>query len=93
LIPETSIEDTPIYEERIIKEVLGDKDKEIIIATHILNSMKNGKMPSISEVESIYNFIKIGATGFLLAGETSIGKAPIRTVEFLNNLIMKYRNI
>lgn len=93
LIPETSIEDTPIYEERIIKEVLGDKDKEIIIATHILNSMKNGKMPSISEVESIYNFIKIGATGFLLAGETSIGKAPIRTVEFLNNLIIKYRNI
>ncbi len=93
LIPETSIEDTPIYEERIIKEVVKEKYKDIIIATHIFNSMKNGKMPSISEVESIYNFIKIGATGFLLAGETSIGKAPIRTVEFLNNLIMKYRNI
>ncbi|WP_026889392.1 pyruvate kinase [Clostridium beijerinckii] len=93
LIPETSIEDTPIYEEKIIKEVVKEKDKDIIIATHIFNSMKNGKMPSISEVESIYNFIKVGATGFLLAGETSIGKAPIRTVEFLNNLIIKYINI
>lgn len=90
LIPETSIEDTPIYEDRIISEVVEVKDKDIIIATHVLNSMKNGKMPSISEVESVYNFIKSGVTGFLLAGETSVGKAPIRTVEFLKNLITKY---
>jgi Pyruvate kinase len=52
--------------------------------------MKNGKMPSISEVESIYNFIKAGATGFILAGETSIGKAPVKTVEFLKKLVEKY---
>jgi pyruvate kinase len=90
LIPETSIEDTPIYEEKIINEVIKYKDKDIIIATHLFNSMKNGKMPSISEVESIYNFIKAGATGFLLAGETSIGKAPVKTVKFLNELINKY---
>lgn len=92
LIPETSIEDTPIYEEKIINEVNKDKNKDIIIATHLFNSMKSGKMPAISEVESIYNFIKAGATGFLLAGETSIGKAPIKTVEFLNKLILKYNN-
>ena len=91
LIPETSIEDTPIHEEKIINEVIKDKDKDIIIATHLFNSMKNGKMPSISEVESIYNFIKAGATGFLLAGETSIGKAPVKTVEFLSKLISKYK--
>lgn len=92
LIPETSIEDTPIYEERILKEVNKSSGKDIIIATHLFNSMKSGKMPSISEVESIYNFIKSGATGFILAGETSVGKAPIRTVEFLKNLIDKYIN-
>ena len=92
LIPETSIEDTPIYEEKIIKEVLKNEGKDIIIATHLFNSMKSGKMPSISEVESIYNFINDGVTGFLLAGETSVGKAPIKTVEFLNKLIIKYNN-
>jgi len=91
LIPETSIEDTPIYEEKIINEVSKDKEKDIIIATHLFNSMKNGKMPSISEVECIYNFIKSGVTGFLLAGETSIGKAPVKTVEFLRKLISKYK--
>lgn len=90
LIPETSIEDTPLYEDKIIHEVSKVREKDIIIATHILNSMKNGKIPSISEVESVYNFIKSGVTGFLLAGETSIGKAPIKTVKFLNGLIKKY---
>jgi pyruvate kinase len=90
LIPETSIEDTPIYEEIILKEMIKNKGKEVIIATHLFNSMKSGKMPSISEVESIYNFIKAGVTGFILAGETSVGKAPIKTVEFLKNLIEKY---
>lgn len=92
LIPETSIEDTPIYEEIILKEVIKKKGKEVIVATHLFNSMKSGKMPSISEVESIYNFIKAGVTGFILASETSIGKAPIKTVEFLRKLIEKYNN-
>lgn len=93
LIPETSIEDTPIYEEKIINEVVNAKNKDIIVATHIFNTMKNGKMPSISEVESIYNFMKVGVTGFLLAGETSVGKAPIKTVEFLNKLTNKYKRL
>lgn len=90
LIPETSIEDTPIYEDIIIREVNKYKNKDIIIATHLFNSMKFGKMPSISEVESIYNFMKAGVTGFLLAGETSVGKAPVRTVKILKELICKY---
>ncbi|MBE6071096.1 MAG: pyruvate kinase [Clostridium butyricum] len=92
LIPETSIEDTPIYEQMVIDEVLKEGKKDIIIATHIFNSMKNGRRPSISEVESVYNFIKLGVTGFLLAGETSVGKTPLKTVKFLKSLIDKYIN-
>ncbi|AOR24185.1 pyruvate kinase [Clostridium taeniosporum] len=90
LIAETSIEDTPIHEEFIIKKVKKYYNKEIVIATHVLDSMKRGKMPSVSEVESIYNFIKQGVNGFLLAGETSVGRAPIKTVKFLKDLIKKY---
>lgn len=90
LIPETSIEDTPLYEDKIIQVVKGAGDKDIIIATHLFNSMKSGKVPSLCEVESIYNFIKRGVTGFLLAGETSVGKAPVKTVKFLKELINKY---
>lgn len=90
LIPETSIEDTPLYEDKIIQSVKSSKSKDIIIATHIFDSMRSGKVPTLCEVESIYNFIKCGVTGFLLAGETSVGKAPIKTVLFLKELINKY---
>lgn len=90
LIPETSIEDTPIYEDKIIQVVTKSGNKDIVVATHLFNSMKSGKIPSLCEVESIYNFMKKGVTGFLLAGETSVGKAPIQTVQFLKNLIYKY---
>ena len=92
LIPETSIEDTPIYEQIVMDEVLKEGNKDLIIATHIFNSMKNGKRASIAEVECVYNFIKAGVTGFLLAGETSIGKTPLKTVKFLKSLIDKYIN-
>ncbi|MBE6062039.1 MAG: pyruvate kinase [Clostridium butyricum] len=90
LIPETSLEDTPIYEDKIIQTVTKYESKDVIIATHLFNTMKSGKLPSLCEVESIYNFIKEGVTGFLLAGETSVGKAPIKTVKFLNELVCRY---
>lgn len=90
LIPESSIEDVPIYEDIIIK---NSNRKNVIIGTHILNSMKCGKGPLLPEVESIYYHLKNGVNGFLLAGETSVGKVPISTVKFLNDLIYKYKGI
>ena len=63
---------------------------EIIIATHVLDSMKHCTSPNINEVESIYNFIKNGVTGFLLAGETSVGKNPVKTASYLKKLIETY---
>lgn len=90
LIPESTIVNAPIYQEEIIKKVNSVGNKEIIIGTHILNSMKNGKRPELSEVDAIYNMINKKITGFLLSGETSIGKAPVQTVKFLKELIIKY---
>lgn len=90
LIPESSITYVPIYQDMIIK---ASKGKDIIIATHILNSMRDGMEAKLSEVESIFNHLKNGVNGFLLAGETSIGKVPISTVEFLRNLISEYRSM
>jgi len=55
--------------------------------------MKEGKEANLSEVEGIFNHLKNGVNGFLLAGETSIGKVPISTVDFLNSLISEYRSM
>ena len=89
LIPETSLIRAPILQEKIIDASIKN-NKDVILGTHILNSMKNGKVPELSEVESIYYSIKKGVSGFLLAGETAVGKAPIKTVQFLHRLIERY---
>lgn len=93
LVPETSLEEVPVLENEAIKIIKKYKNKDLIIATHIFNSMKKGKIPNLAEVESVYSFVKKGVDGFLLAGETSIGKAPVRTVKFLDDLIKKYSKL
>lgn len=91
LIPEAGIVQAVLEEMKGILEI-KNKGKEVVIATHILDSMKDGENPVLPELESIYNFINMGVDGFLLAGETSVGKAPLRTVKFINETIGIYKN-
>lgn len=90
LVPESGILNAIKLQEKAI-ETIKSKNKKVIIATHLLNSMKNGHLATLPEIESIHRFIKGGVSGLLLAGETSIGKAPIQTVKFLKNVIDYYQ--
>ncbi|VYT91793.1 pyruvate kinase [Clostridium tertium] len=90
LVPEAGILDAVSLQIDAIKKI-KENNKKVIIATHLLNSMKNGHLATLPEIESIYNFINIGVDGFLLAGETSIGKVPIQTVKFLKSAIEHYK--
>ena len=90
LVAEAGILESVLLEEKAIK-IVKAKNKRIIVATHILNSMKDGNLATLPEIESIYEFINKGVDGFLLAGETSIGKAPIQTIKFLKNAIEYYK--
>ena len=90
LVAEAGFLESVILQEKAIKMVKG-RNKKIIIATHILNSMKDGNLATLPEIESIYEFINKGVDGFLLAGETSIGRAPIQTVKFLKSTIEYYK--
>ena len=94
LVPESGILDSINLQNEAIR-IIKKNNKKVIIATHLLNSMKNGNLATLPELESIYNFININVDGFLLAGETSIGRAPIKTVDFLKTAIdyyMEYKN-
>ncbi|ATD55466.1 pyruvate kinase [Clostridium chauvoei] len=91
LVPESGILKAVELEDKAIEYIVKN-NKNIIVATNLLNSMKLGSRASLPEVESIYTFIKKGVGGFLLAGETSIGKAPIKTIDFLNNAIKYYKD-
>lgn len=92
LVPECGIINAVRNEYSAIDKLINNYlNKEIIIATHIFDSMKGGNRPNLPEVESIYNFIHSGVTGFLLAGETSVGKNAVNAVSFLNELIREYK--
>lgn len=90
LIPETSLLDAPFIEDTIINKTQS-RNKEIIIATHLLDSIKKSTSPSLTEVECIYNYIKKNIDGFILCGETSYGKHPIKAVRILKSLIERYQ--
>lgn len=86
LLPESGVFNAVHFEHKAL-ELLIKNNKKTIIATHLLSSMARGERAILPEVESIYTFIKIGVSGFMLAGETSVGKAPIKTIEFIKNAI------
>lgn len=91
LMPECGIKDA-VKNQHIAINKLKEKGYEgkIIMATHLLDSMIKGNRARYTEVESIFSFIVNGINGFLLAGETSIGKHPVETFLFLKSLIEYY---
>lgn len=92
LVPEAGLFNIPIIQEKIIYS-LKNTNKEIIVATNLLSSMKYFTKPTISELSVIYNLLKVGVTGFMLTGETTIGKNTTEVIKTLNLAIKYYGNI
>ncbi len=92
LVPECGVATAVDIQYKLLKTLLQEEHKkELIIATHLLDTLKFGYGPTMPEVESIYSFIENGVTGFLLASETCVGKYPINTVNILKTLIKTYK--
>ncbi|MGL5084106.1 MAG: pyruvate kinase, partial [Clostridium sp.] len=89
LVPECGVFDSVSLQNKAIKDLV-QKGSTVIIATHLLNSMKNGDVATLPEIESIYTFVKSKISGFMLAGETSVGPNPKNTVLFLKDAITCY---
>lgn len=79
----------PAIQDSILSKMKGT-NKDIIIATYVLSSMRNSPLPLISELNDIYNCINKGATGFMLSGEVSTGSYPKQVVETLSSMIQMY---
>lgn len=86
---EVDIEEIPILQSNITSKMKNSK-KDLIIATYVLESLKRSQVPSISEVNDIFNFIEKGVNGFMLCGEVSISRYYLSNIEFMRNLVGKY---
>jgi len=81
----------PIYEIPIIqKEIVNKcrkKNKPVVVATQMLDSMTKEPLPTRAEVTDVANAILDGATHLLLSAETAIGKHPHKVIDMMNKII------
>lgn len=86
LAVETSLEQIPILQKKIIKAANKLK-KPVIVATELISSMVNNKLPTRAEVGDIENCIFDGADMLLITDATAIGRYPLLTIDTVNKII------
>ena len=79
---EVAMEDLPILQTKII-ECCRCHGKFCIVATEMLESMKNNMRPTRAEVSDVANAVLNGTDAVMLSGETTTGKFPIETVKYM----------
>ncbi len=86
LAVETSLEKIPILQKKIIS-IANKQKKPVIVATELISSMVNNKMPTRAEVDDIENCVFEGADMLLLTDATAVGKYPSLTVDMVNKIV------
>ena len=83
---ELPLEQVPRVQKRIIRaaRALG---RPSIVATQVLESMREDPRPTRAEVSDAANAVDEGADAIMLAGETAAGAHPVRAVQTLASII------
>ena len=84
----------PVVQKEIVKKCRL-KNKPVIVATQMLDSMTEEILPTRAEVCDVANAILDGATHMLLSGETAVGRHPHRVVDMMKKIARfteNYRN-
>ncbi|SHI89846.1 pyruvate kinase [Clostridium cavendishii DSM 21758] len=92
LVPETNLYHIPILQDKIVLTA-KNFNKDIIIATHVLDTMKEEFKPTVNELNDIYILLKHGVSGFILTSETTIGKNHFATAKTLKSVVDFYSKI
>ena len=92
LSKDIKIENIPIAQRDLFRIKSKRKNKNIFVATNLLESMLQNNYPTRGEANDIFNSLEMGADGLVLAAETAIGKNPIGSVEFLKKMITTFKN-
>ena len=85
---EMPVEEVPIIQKEIVKKCIA-ASKPVIIATQMMESMIFNFSPTRAEVNDVANSVLDGADAVMLSGETSVGKFPVKVVEYMHKIIIK----
>ncbi|MGI9036027.1 MAG: pyruvate kinase [Pyrinomonadaceae bacterium] len=83
---ETSVELVPVYQKTIIEKAIA-KDKFVITATQMLQSMIAEPRPTRAEASDVANAVWDGTDAVMLSAETAMGKYPLQAVATMARII------
>src|SRR5690242_11498355 len=83
---EMPMEEVPLIQKMLVKKCL-QASRPVIIATQMMESMITNYSPTRAEVNDVANSVIDGADAVMLSGETSVGKFPVKAVEYMQNII------
>lgn len=84
---EISFENVPLVQRQIIS-LCKSNGKPVLLATHLLHSMKNNPKPTRAEVSDVAHAVWDGVDVLILTSETAIGRYPIETVKTLRKIVL-----
>jgi len=82
---ETPLENIPVLQKQMIYKCRA-KGKPVIVATQMLESMRENKQPTRAEVSDVANSVMDGADSVMLSAETSTGKYPVLAIKTMNKI-------
>ena len=83
------LEQIPRQQKSIIERVKGI-GRPVYVATNLLESMVLMAVPTLAEINDIYNTLEDGADGLVLAAETAVGKFPAECVAMVMRVISQF---
>jgi len=84
---EINLAELPNVQRRIVR-LCAEQGRRVIVATHLLESMIDNPIPTRAEVTDVANAVYEEADAVMLSGETTIGKYPVRCIQYLNDIAL-----
>lgn len=79
-------QEVPLIQKKII-DVARQASKPVIVATQLLDSMRESSHPTRAEVSDVANAVIDHTDALLLTNETAAGKYPVETVKIMSEII------
>jgi pyruvate kinase len=88
---EMPMEEVPLLQKMIVSKCVS-AGKPVIIATQMMESMITSYTPTRAEVNDVANAVLDGADAVMLSAETSVGKFPVKVIEYMRRIIHQVEN-